>query len=514
MNPKIVLKPDITSSPTACEPCDEHSARTTFPLIKEVQTQKDLYLFDGKTGRLFKVTPCMQDLIRGYDGDQLAVKYSDKERAKVTGAIQSLVENQILLPGPLMRRGSPPSEDYLRNELSQSLPSITLELTDACNMRCVYCAYSGGYTENRVHGNTCMSIDVARAAIDFFHDRAHPIDDKRNIGLYGGEPLLAFGVLKDCVLYARQMPDFTVDNLRIGVTTNGTLLTEEMIGFFIDNRVSLTISIDGPQSEHDRFRVLKNGKGTFDTVFSNVKKIHQMAPDYFREHVSFNCISSPSTNLLALHDFFAKYEYLFGDEKITPTSVSLGNPDFFKTYPERPTGADEFRALFETYISSVLGKATPSMCLIRPLFETNLVKIHRRSKYTHGTSVINILPTCLPGKRKLFVSVDGKLHICERINQTMPIGDVQSGFNFKQIATLMRSYYELMNQEDCLSCWAVRLCDVCCASITGEKIFSLAKKAGACARLKDSMEGALTTYCEVLERKPHAFDFMDSYMIK
>lgn len=43
---------------------------------------------------------------------------------------------------------------------------LMLQVTQQCNLRCEYCAYSGMY-DNRVHSNKRMDFKLAKKAIDF-----------------------------------------------------------------------------------------------------------------------------------------------------------------------------------------------------------------------------------------------------------------------------------------------------------------------------------------------------------
>ena len=74
---------------------------------------------------------------------------------------------------------------------------------------------------------------------------AHSRDSGRiGISFYGGEPLLAFDLIQDCVEYSkREAEGRRVD---FHFTTNGTLLTEEKLPFLVENQFSILISLDGP----------------------------------------------------------------------------------------------------------------------------------------------------------------------------------------------------------------------------------------------------------------------------
>jgi len=50
------------------------------------------------------------------------------------------------------------------------------------------------------------------------------------------------------------------------ITTNGSLLTEEMVEEFLKYNTKLTISLDGPKQIQDKNRVYLDGSGTYDIV--------------------------------------------------------------------------------------------------------------------------------------------------------------------------------------------------------------------------------------------------------
>jgi len=117
------------------------------------------------------------------------------------------------------------------------------------------------------------------------------------------------------------------------------------------------------------------------------------------------------------------------------------------------------------------------------------------------------------GQRKVFVSVDGTLHICERINNTLPIGSVYTGFDISRICELRNEYSRLMNEEDCLTCPVVRFCPTCYATLAGEGEFSWQKKQARCKGIRKSFEKDLALFCRILEIEPNALDYMQDIII-
>lgn len=95
----------------------------------------------------------------------------------------------------------------------------------------------------------------------FFQE--HSTDQNNvTIGFYGGEPFLEFELIKECVAYAEDKLEGK--KIEYSVTTNATLLTDEIIDYLIFNNFFVTVSLDGPREIQDECRrFLYNNKGTF-----------------------------------------------------------------------------------------------------------------------------------------------------------------------------------------------------------------------------------------------------------
>jgi len=86
---------------------------------------------------------------------------------------------------------------------------------------------------------------------------------------------------------------------KFNMTINGTLLNKEKIKFLVQNQFSILISIDGPKEIHDRYRVFKNGKGTFNCLIKNLRSMKSMYPEYYNR--SFLFLSFPPSKLLIIN---------------------------------------------------------------------------------------------------------------------------------------------------------------------------------------------------------------------
>src|SRR5690554_3043280 len=149
--------------------------------------------------------------------------------------------------------------------LERGVSQLVLQVTQNCNFRCSYCAYTQNSGNQRLHSSQRMNFDTAKKALGFLHE--HSIDSpKINIAFYGGEPLLEFELIKKTVYLAEKK--FSGKTITYNITTNGSLLTEEVLDFFSKHRISLMISVDGPKEIHDKNRKFINKEGTFDSILN------------------------------------------------------------------------------------------------------------------------------------------------------------------------------------------------------------------------------------------------------
>lgn len=92
------------------------------------------------------------------------------------------------------------------------------------------------------------------------------------------------------------------------MTSNATLMTDEVLEFLYENKFSLTISLDGDRQAHDKNRVFAaNNNGTFNVVMQILDKLQKRYPDYM-DRVHINAVIDPATDFDCTSHFFADYE--------------------------------------------------------------------------------------------------------------------------------------------------------------------------------------------------------------
>ena len=131
------------------------------------------------------------------------------------------------------------------------LQTLVVNVTNQCNLACTYCYEYGEDkivdTENGKQPKF-MSEETAREAVEFAlrESRGNP---HAHITFFGGETLMNFPVLKSTIAYARRRAAEVGKDIDFSLTTNATLLRPDVIEFLADERVGVTISIDGPRGD-------------------------------------------------------------------------------------------------------------------------------------------------------------------------------------------------------------------------------------------------------------------------
>ncbi|MBU4482369.1 radical SAM protein, partial [Candidatus Parcubacteria bacterium] len=143
--------------------------------------------------------------------------------------------------------------------------SLTLLLTRECNLDCIYCYAS---LEQRQKSEDSMTKDLALASVDWFVNQLK----SNNIRVTfhgGGEPTLKKKLIKDVVQYTESIKGNK--KTRYLITTNGTT-TRDFWDWMIENRVNISVSMDGPPDIQDRNRPFAiTGFGSSKIVERNIK---------------------------------------------------------------------------------------------------------------------------------------------------------------------------------------------------------------------------------------------------
>ncbi len=147
--------------------------------------------------------------------------------------------------------------------------SIVLCPTLGCNFACPYC-----YEHNL--SSKSMPKDIQMKVIDFINQHE---GKKKGVSLnwHGGEPLAAFDTIKSFYTLFDRYSKLPLE--RSSMVSNGYLLNREICSFLNQRKLDyLQITIDGNELTHNKTRILKNGKGTFEQIIKNIDMAVECMP--------------------------------------------------------------------------------------------------------------------------------------------------------------------------------------------------------------------------------------------
>lgn len=477
------------------------------PFIHRFRTDNGRYIYDVNSNHILEVDPVVYDVITLWGtktedkiSEALGHTWSREDIRRAITEIVSFSENGFFGDfRPAALRFHKPFA-AIRRDLDTRLEQVVLNVTEACNLRCGYCVYSGRYLRKRSHSSRHMPWSLARKAVDYL--LSHSRDRKTiAVGFYGGEPLLRFDLIRKTVQYMKETDG--EKRVRFNVTTNGTLLTDAVIDFLAEHDINVLVSLDGPKDVHDRYRRFRNGQGSHNRVLTNLEKILERNEAYYRRRISFNVIMAPPYRPLKIESFIRTHEHLFQNVRVATGGVDTEGTTFFDRFSPGDRSDREFRILEKRLLEHVArgGEANTRLLSIA-MKDTVLLNIYKRDIGRRMTHYEYPNGVCTPGLRRFFVSVDGTFHMCEKIPETMAIGNIETGLDPDRILSLMKAYAE-QSSPDCCKCWALRLCTQCYIHACRED-FDMETKRVNCEDARKAIHRGLQLYCRILEKNPDA----------
>lgn len=392
-----------------------------------------------------------------------------------------------------------PESDYLQHSIQHRTKQIVLQVTQNCNLRCEYCVYSGRY-DNRQHTNREMTLDIAYSAIEYLEKHSDELGEVI-IGFYGGEPLLRFEFIKKCVEYAKRV--ISNREVRFTITTNGTLLTNDIASYLVENNFAVIISLDGDQSEHDKYRKYANGKGTFSDIIKNIEDILIRVPE-FADIITINAVMNPQNEYYKVKNFFENNR-LFNQININLVPVDDNSSKDRIVFDDRfsiQRNYDYFILLL-AMIGKIDKNDVSRFMIIREKVIQNNYK-HMKYSSKLGSKEHHGGP-CLPGVKRLFVTVDGELYPCERVPETsteVKLGEISTGIDLTQALKILN--VGKVTSESCKNCWAMSLCKMCIRYAIEDSCISKEKKLSHCY---DTRVNALNDLKEICLLKENNYNF-------
>lgn len=186
-----------------------------------------------------------------------------------TGVLADLVAGGMLIPQG-MDEAQLVRDEYLERYDPTGLHLVILP-TEECNFRCVYCY------ESFLRGEMPDSV---QAGIRRFV-AANTELQWLNVQWFGGEPLLAPGIMIEMSRWFQQHAERHGIEYVATATTNGALLTPEVADQIIPLGVgTFQITLDGVEHDHDARRQGRHGEKTFQAIMDNLRYLRSSDLDF------------------------------------------------------------------------------------------------------------------------------------------------------------------------------------------------------------------------------------------
>ncbi|MFA5566806.1 MAG: radical SAM protein [Acidimicrobiia bacterium] len=144
---------------------------------------------------------------------------------------------------------------------------LTVKGTRLCNLRCTYCH---DWRSGSGHTMATETVEaLTRKALE------HPKHRVISFNWHGGEPLVLPRKFYQHALDLQAQYIQPSQRVTNSLQTNGVLLTDEWAQFFVANKFTVGVSLDGPAQIHNQVRVDQFGKGTFEAVHAGLANLRR-----------------------------------------------------------------------------------------------------------------------------------------------------------------------------------------------------------------------------------------------
>ncbi|MGH8320034.1 MAG: quinohemoprotein amine dehydrogenase maturation protein [Steroidobacteraceae bacterium] len=369
------------------------------------------------------------------DTEQIRGRLSERFTGEAVGeCIDKLMQLHILRS----EDGSRPINPSGVRVEAYPLSTIVLNVNTGCNLACRYC-----YKEDLAvpaQGKR-MGMDVAARSVDLLLSQGSS-RERVSIVFFGGEPLTNMPLIRQVVDYAEGRAQELGKKVDFALTTNATLLTEELIGYFDAHHFGLSVSMDGPKVVHDRNRRTVGGHGTYEVV---ARKVRMLLARYRSKPVGARVtLTAGTTEVEAIHEHLRDQ---LGFHEVGYAPVTAGeNTGLALSEAELAEVYEGFEHLGSQYLAAALAGRNNGFSNMHQLM-TDLHEGRRKA-----------LP-CGAGVGLLAVDHQGGLNLCHRFtgSELPTFGDTEHGIATERLGAFLERAADRSGTH-CETCHIRNLC--------------------------------------------------------
>lgn len=367
-----------------------------------------------------------------------------------------------------------PKMDFSSLYLSDGEPikRLSFRITENCNMECLYCFTNFNKIENKTSNKKYI-----KALDDFFYQLVDI--DEVGIIMTGGEATLYKEDIYTILEYSTYKGKERNIRCKYLIYSNFMLIDKEFLDKISQYNISIAISIDGKQEQHDKNRYNPNRKSSYKLILENLLK----ALDYDMINLEVRTVVQPEEDNLI---------------KIIDNNLSLG----FTRMHLMPVYGFESRQynnnieIWEQalYIYEKL-LMSGYRIEIEPFFS-----IYRKIRYPH-MFYTSFYP-CNAGRNNICLGEDGNYYLCNHFvgNKLEILCDAEQGIPRKDY--MVEYIKRFTNDEVCGKCSMFRLCGGTCYH--KKAIDKAPHDLSECSNYIEILKLTIKSYIRLLNQCPEA----------
>lgn len=327
------------------------------------------------------------------------------------------------------------------------IDSYVVKVASRCNLDCTYCYEYNLGDDTWKHQPRFMEKKTIEKLCERIveHSQYNKIKDI-HIGLHGGEPLLIGPKrLEDYLNIINNKLKDKVD-FSIGIQTNGTIASRNIIDIIKKFNVGISVSLDGYKKANDRHRYDLRGKSSYGKVIKTIEKFQYHIPENFHGVLSVIDIRNDP---IKTYKFFrglklTSFDFLLPDCNWTrkPFRISRTEPEYgywlYKIFEEwmKENNKDVSIRFLESIVRNYFGGQ--SLYESMTIENVNLLTISTDGEY-QGLDCLKSIPFQI-----------------YKTNKFVNNSKINNALNLQAISLRNSGEKQLCN--DCLNCSSFKLC--------------------------------------------------------
>jgi radical SAM protein with 4Fe4S-binding SPASM domain len=302
--------------------------------------------------------------------------------------------------------------------------TLHLLMNEKCNFHCKYCYSATGRSKAE------LDLDTITVALKYFlSTERKAVKDRTVMFMGGGEPVLSWHLVEEATLQAENIARENGINLQLALTTNGSIMTDEMLFFLKAHNFRVQISFEVLPD------VQESQRGIYNKVARNINRICDYEiSNYIRSTITELNVERIPEMVRHCQKTFPKVKKLNCQQIVDPDyflSTAIVNNFFDKYFKSFNEGLKIAKETGLELISS----------------SSHLIKYSRREKFCYNLLCLTpygTFTTCPD------VSSPNEDSYDEAVIAHVKHGEVV----FDEEAFLRRSYGSIHTYEPCKTCWA------------------------------------------------------------